>query len=426
MSGIKNNKEKVLILFSYFYPYSDFDNYINEEVKILSETFSKIYIIPINYSNECNRKIPGNAILIDYPVSIVGSSFFDKLKVLFSKEFIEELRNIFFKRKLKVTSLLIKTIVVYLMKVFKYKEKLIEIIDQENKEGENEIYIYSYWMLENAVASGLVKQVHPKIKVISRAHSSDIYFERHDLNYIPFSDKVYSLLDAIYFISEMGKNYFIKVHDLYIFNKLRVARLGTIEAKKLPQKEQKEGIKIISLSWILPFKRIELIVDSLQKINDIKIHWIHIGAYYQERFTDFKAYAKDKLSLNTNITYDLKGDMKNDEISNYLSSEFFDVFISTSATEGIPVSMMEAMSFGIPVISTNVGGVHEIVEDNFNGFLLEANPSAESVAQKIYAFNHLENSVKLKFRENAIKTWDTKYNARKNYDQFVKDFTQLQ
>lgn len=421
----KYNKSKVLILFSYFYPYSDFDNYINEEVKILSESFSKIYIIPINYSSELYRKIPDNATLIDYPISIADSSFLDKLKVLFSKEFLEELRNIFFKRKLKVTSLLVKTIVVYLMKVFKYKKKLIEIIDQENQLAEKEIYIYSYWMLENAVASGLVKQMYPQVKVISRAHSSDIYFERHDLNYIPFSDKVYALLDAIYFISEMGKNYFIKAHDLGIFSKLRVARLGTIEAKKLPQKEQQEGIKIISLSWILPFKRIELIVDSLQRIHDIKIHWIHIGAYYQDRFEDFKTYAKDKLSLNTNITYDLKGDMKNDEISEYLSNEFFDVFISTSATEGIPVSMMEAMSFGIPVISTNVGGVHEIVEDNYNGFLLEANPSAESVAQKIYAFNQLDYKVKQKFRENAKSTWNTKYNARKNYLQFVADFTQL-
>ncbi len=425
MSTKIHNKDKVLILFSYFYPYADYDNYINEEINVSAKTFYKIYIIPIHYSDELFRKIPDNAILLNYPIDISKSTFFDKLKAVFSKEFYEELYNIFFKRKQRISLLLIKTIIVYLLKVFKYKKKLIEIIDDENKLGSKDIYIYSYWMLENAVASGLVKKRYPNIKVISRAHSADIYFERHQLNYIPFSDKVHELLDAIYFISEMGKNYFVNAHKVLNTRKLHVARLGTNEAIALPQYDSHEVVKIISLSWILPFKRIELIADALQKIIDIKIHWVHIGAYYPERFEAFKNYTEDKLSSNKNISYDLKGDMKNDEISDYLSKEFFDVFISTSATEGIPVSMMEAMSYGIPVISTNVGGVHEIVEDAYNGFLLDANPNAEAIAQKIKDYFKLSEIEKQNFRKNAINTWDSKYNAKKNYTQFVNDFCQL-
>lgn len=425
MSAKNTIKNKTLILFSYFYPYSDFDNYINEEIKILSETFSKIYIIPINYSNELYREIPSNAVLINYPLDVSNNTYLDKIKVLFSKEFYEELYNILFKRKMRVSSLLIKTIVVYLLKVFQYKKKLIEIIENENSVAPKDIYIYSYWMLENAVASGLVKIKYPNIKVISRAHSSDIYFERHELNYIPFSDKVYSLLDAIYFISEMGKNYFIKAHNLPHQNKLHVARLGANEAITIPQDIPHEGIYLISLAWILPLKRIELIVDTLQKITDIKIHWVHIGSYYPERFESLKKYTENKLSINKNITYELKGDMKNEDISNFLSKEFFDVFISTSETEGIPVSMMEAMSYGIPVISTNVGGVHEIVKDEYNGYLLDANPTAESVAKKITAFYNLNKTEKQILRKNALNTWDTAYNAKKNYHLFVDEFCQL-
>jgi colanic acid/amylovoran biosynthesis glycosyltransferase len=425
LSGKKNINDKVLILFSYFYPYSDFDNYINEEIEILAKTFSKIYVVPIHYSNELYRKIPANAILINYPIDVSNSTLFDKFKVLLSKEFYEELYNILFKRKNKFSLLLIKTIIVYLLKVFKYKEKILAIIEDEHKIEQNNIFIYSYWMLENALASGLVKKIYPEIKVFSRAHSADIYFERHELNYIPFSDKIYQLLDAIYFISAMGKDYFINVHKLLDANKLHVARLGTNGTTAIPENFYHEGITIISLAWILPIKRIELIVDALQKINDIRIHWVHIGSYYPERFETLKRHAENKLTLNSNITYDLKGDMKNDEISDYLSTVFFDVFLSTSATEGIPVSMMEAMSFGIPVISTDVGGVHEIVEDAFNGFLLDVNPSAEDIALKIRAFYKLSEKEKQNFRQNAINTWDTKYNAKKNYTQFVNDFCKL-
>ena len=43
-----------------------------------------------------------------------------------------------------------------------------------------------------------------------------------------------------------------------------------------------------------------------------------------------------------------------------------DLFLTVSANEGIPVSIMEAQSFGIPVIATDVGGISEIV-NNVNG-----------------------------------------------------------
>ena len=41
----------------------------------------------------------------------------------------------------------------------------------------------------------------------------------------------------------------------------------------------------------------------------------------------------------------------------------FDLFVNMSLSEGIPVSIMEAISFGIPIIATNVGGNAEIVND---------------------------------------------------------------
>ena len=61
------------------------------------------------------------------------------------------------------------------------------------------------------------------------------------------------------------------------------------------------------------------------------------------------------------------------------------MFINVSSTEGIPVSIMEAMSFGIPVIATAVGGTPEIV-NNENGYLLSKDPSAKELAEVIQNF----------------------------------------
>jgi len=48
--------------------------------------------------------------------------------------------------------------------------------------------------------------------------------------------------------------------------------------------------------------------------------------------------------------------LPHNDVLNYYASNPVDVFINTSSSEGLPVSIMEAMSFGIPVIATNVGG----------------------------------------------------------------------
>jgi glycosyltransferase involved in cell wall biosynthesis len=82
--------------------------------------------------------------------------------------------------------------------------------------------------------------------------------------------------------------------------------------------------------------------------------------------------------------------------------------------------MMEAMSFGIPVIGTNVGGVSEIIEHETNGFLLSPTPSKEEVAAAIERFCSLTHDEVQTMRNNAYNTWDTKFNAQKNYKEFIR------
>ena len=81
---------------------------------------------------------------------------------------------------------------------------------------------------------------------------------------------------------------------------------------------------------------------------------------------------------------------------------------------------MEAFSFGIPVIATNVGGVNEIVISGFNGFLLDSNCSVEDVTKIIHEFYGLNLKKVNQMRTNAYLTWKEKFNADKNFPLFVE------
>ena len=52
-------------------------------------------------------------------------------------------------------------------------------------------------------------------------------------------------------------------------------------------------------------------------------------------------------------------------------SKDFDVFLNTTNFDNTPVSLIEAMALGLPVVSTNVGGIPYLIEDQCNGVLVE-------------------------------------------------------
>ncbi|AVX30365.1 Glycosyltransferase involved in cell wall bisynthesis [Carboxydocella thermautotrophica] len=72
----------------------------------------------------------------------------------------------------------------------------------------------------------------------------------------------------------------------------------------------------------------------------------------------------------------------------YLLLRNASIFVLPSYYEGMPLAMLEAMSFGLPIIATKVGSIPEVIEEEVNGFLFEEG-DAEKLAQKIlYILNN--------------------------------------
>ena len=57
-----------------------------------------------------------------------------------------------------------------------------------------------------------------------------------------------------------------------------------------------------------------------------------------------------------------------------------DIFILPSLTEGIPKVIYEAMAFGLPIISTDVGGISDIIKNNRNGILIKPEKTDDIVS----------------------------------------------
>ena len=84
----------------------------------------------------------------------------------------------------------------------------------------------------------------------------------------------------------------------------------------------------------------------------------------------------------------------------------FDIFLNTTTVDNAPVSVIEAMALGLPVVSTNVGGMPYLIENNVNGLLVESNNE-----------NGMANAI-FELIENPIKTQIITKNARKLVEEF--------
>lgn len=111
--------------------------------------------------------------------------------------------------------------------------------------------------------------------------------------------------------------------------------------------------------------------------------------------------------------------MSHDDVFNYYKTHHVDVLINPSESEGLPAVIMEATSFGIPIIATDVGGTTEIVADCINGYVLPEDFSDAALAEAICRMQSLPESEYLEFRKKARCIWEEKFNAAVNNARFA-------
>jgi len=70
------------------------------------------------------------------------------------------------------------------------------------------------------------------------------------------------------------------------------------------------------------------------------------------------------------------------------------IYILPSYNEGLPISILEAMSYGLPIIATNIGGIPEVVNDGYNGFVIEPGNHA-AIEKSIKHFLDYKDDVKV-------------------------------
>ena len=216
-------------------------------------------------------------------------------------------------------------------------------------------------------------------------------------------------LDCVCPISIDGVNYLNNNYS-QLSKKVHLFRLGTEDYGIKTNPQNLKNIEIASCSSLYPNKRVSLIASSISKLtNRYNILWHCIG--------DGKEYKKIKSIIKKNKIQKnviLYGRLSNKKVIDVYKKNNIRFFINVSKHEGVPVSIMEAMSFGIPCVATNVGGTSEIVDDSC-GFLLNSTIDSNELSNTIEKVINLSNTEYCLLREQTRCKWLENSSAKKNY-----------
>jgi len=175
-----------------------------------------------------------------------------------------------------------------------------------------------------------------------------------------------------------------------------------------------EELKIVNLAWLwLPKKGQDVLIKALGecKKHGIKFSCDFIGGTFDE----YSHNIIENLVKQNNLEENLNFQGKKDNIPQLLAN--YNLFIFPSRYEGLPLSLLEGLAAGLPVISSNINGSNEIITNEENGLLFESenhNELAEKISDLYNNRQKMQNLAKNGY--NYIKSFDLPVMCNKYYE----------
>lgn len=408
---------KKLLMITSLYPYGKGEAFVAAELEHLSRYFGHIELLPIvHHAGDAARdeKLPVNLAYADKRwgklriLHVAGSL----LQGLIHYRWAADLGFILaHDRKLANLKELVRAL---------YRARMFErfLASQARKGGGDFDVIYSYWLLPEIMGAIRFRATrNGAARIVSRAHGGDLYEDLRSGGYAGLRRHVVAGIDDIFCISEHGRRYLAQCFPAHA-TKFHTARLGVDDPGYLNPQPANGPLQIVSCAFAVFEKRLHLIADAIAYLlaadPALQVCWTHIGD--GPLLDTVSAHARKRLGARAQTVF--KGYLTQAELKALYRDEAFDVIVNVSTNEGIPVSLMEASSTGIPIVATAVGGNPELVNAT-NGVLIPADADTATIAAAILRF--CDRGAARAYRSAARQFWEERFNAATNYGQFGRN-----
>ena len=229
--------------------------------------------------------------------------------------------------------------------------------------------LHVHYAVPHATAAILARSMLPREQqpcVVTTLHGTDTTLLGYDPGYAPAIRHALINSDAVTTVSESLKRETQRVFDfddsidvIHNFFVPRPPRRSREEVRR--ELGLRDEVVVLHSSNLRPGKRIDLLLETVARVHPLNAFRLLILA--GEPFAPFSEQVQ-RLGLTECVIVREKVT----DIEDYL--QVADIGLFTSETESFCLSILEAMCFGCPSVSTRVGGIPEVVEDNQSSVLI--------------------------------------------------------
>ncbi|PWB54265.1 MAG: hypothetical protein C3F06_05225 [Candidatus Methanoperedenaceae archaeon] len=252
------------------------------------------------------------------------------------------------------------------------------------------------------------------------AHAFDIYMNPDEDNLRDVMENARSVVT----ISDYNMNH---LRDkIGIKNRIEVIRCGIDIDRFSPLRKSmiNDGIKLLTVTRLVEKKGLEYLIRAIptviKEIPDCDLIIVGSGP-----LNDHLHHLVHDLELEGHIQF--KGDQSDFELMHYYeNAEMFIlpcIIAENGDRDGIPVAIMEAMAMELPVISTIVSGIPELVEDGISGILVSQKDEA-AIADAVIKL-HKDRNLRVEMGEKGRKIIENKYNIVSESEKLIKMFNKM-
>ncbi len=201
-------------------------------------------------------------------------------------------------------------------------------------------------------------------------HGPDIFFEPHRWRLDAKIASARFVACISHFCRAQAMNFSAQEH----WNKLHIVHCG-VEPERYTAAPRARGKHLLFVGRLAGVKGVPILLEALQALREphLVMHVTLIGDGPEREALEARAH-----DMGLSEFVDFVGYKSQSEVADALGQS--DIFVLPSFAEGVPVVLMEAMAAAVPVVTTHVAGVPELVEDGVHGILTHAGDSASLAA----------------------------------------------
>ncbi|WP_256842681.1 glycosyltransferase [Ornithinimicrobium cryptoxanthini] len=283
--------------------------------------------------------------------------------------------------------------------------------------------VYAYWFYVTARVADLLATQRPggRPVVVARAHGYDVNVEASPVRYLPQRELLLQQVDHLHPVSEAAAARLRAEHPRHA-HKISVRRLGSRGISAAPVARQ-DPLHVVTVSTVRPLKRLGLVADAVGQLQrgGVPVRWTHLGGGSPRAVRELRRH----VTRLTPGSVDLAGPLPHDQVLRWYAEHHPSVLVNASTSEGVPVSVMEAMAHGVPVLATDVGGTRELLADQPELELLPAVLDAAHLAGALRALVALPTQRYAEVCARNQLTWREGWDGDVVFASFAHDLAAL-